>query len=471
MRHFPLFMDLSGCPVLVVGAGELAERKAEPLRRAGAIVRLRPTFDPRDLDGCALAIGADASEPDKLALSAAAKSRGIPVNVVDRPNLCSFIMPAIVDRDPVTIAISTGGTAPLLARLLRQRIEGVVPPAYGRLASLVGRFSGEIRRRFQDFSERRRVLERIFTSRVAELVFAGDERAAELALSEELAADTGVSGIVHLVGAGPGAADLLTLRAHRILGEADVIVHDRLVSDEVLDMARRDAERIFVGNARADHCMRQEDINALLIRLAREGKRVARLKGGDPLILGRGGEEAEALAAAGVAFEIVPGITAARACAADTAIPLTHRDDSRSVAFVTGHTQDGTPDLDFAALARPGATQAVYMGQHTLPLLAERLAPHGFDPTTQTALVERGGTRQQRILTGTLPELVMQAPTWSTGGPALVLIGEVVAHRAEPTLGDCHDTRTKSSRADQLCQARADRRHRGDTVLRRSIPA
>ncbi len=433
MRHFPLFIDLSGRPVLVLGAGEIAERKADMLRRAGAVVRLRPTFDPRDLNGCTLAVGADAPEPDKVALSAAAKACGIPVNVVDRPELCSFIMPAIVDRAPITIAISTAGTAPLLARLLRQRIEAAVPPAFGRLASLAGRFSAEIRRRFQDLDTRRRVLERILTGRVAALVLAGDETAAEVALADELATGAASSGTVFLVGAGPGAADLLTLRALRLLGEADVIVHDRLVSDEVLDMARRDAERIFVGKARADHCMKQEDINALLIRLARAGKRVVRLKGGDPLVFGRGGEEAEALAMADVTFEIVPGITAALACAADAAIPLTHRDESRSVTLVTGHTKDGTLGLDFAALARPGATLAVYMGVHTLPLLAEGLARHGFDPTTPAALVERGGTRRRRILAGTLPELVAQAADWSSGGPTLLLIGEVVA-RASASL-------------------------------------
>ena len=429
MRHFPLFMNLSARPVLVLGAGEVAERKAAPLRRAGAVVRLRPTFDAADLDGCALAIGADAAEADKLALSAAAMARGIPVNIVDRPDLCSFIMPAIVDRDPVTIAISTAGTAPVLARLLRARIEAVVPPAFGRLAALAGRFSGEIRRRFQDFGARRRVLERILTGRVAALVFAGEEVAAEAALAEELAAGADPAGIVFLVGAGPGDADLLTLRALRLLGEADVIVHDRLVSEAVLDMGRRDAERIFVGKARARHSMNQDAINALLVRLARAGKRVVRLKGGDPLVFGRGGEEAEALATAGVAFEIVPGITAALACAADAGVPLTHRDASRAVILATGHTKDGVLALDFAALARPGATLAIYMGLHALAPLLDGLARHGFDPTTPAALVERGGTRQRRVLTGTLPELVVQAEGWSSGGPALVLIGEVVARR------------------------------------------
>jgi uroporphyrin-III C-methyltransferase/precorrin-2 dehydrogenase/sirohydrochlorin ferrochelatase len=429
MRHFPLFMDLSGRAVLVVGAGELAERKADLMRRAGAVVRLRPSFDPAELAGCALAIGADAPEADLLALSTAAIARGIPVNIVDRPALCSCIMPAIVDRDPVTIAISTAGTAPVLARLLRARIEAVVPPAFGRLAALAGRFSGEIRRRFQDLGARRRVLERILTGRVAALVLAGEDAAAEAALADELADNATPSGMVFLVGAGPGAADLLTLRAQRLLGEADVVVHDRLVSDEVLDMARRDAERIFVGKARANHCMKQDDINALLVRLARAGKRVVRLKGGDPLVFGRGGEEAEALADAGVTFQIVPGITAALACAADASIPLTHRDASRAVTLVTGHTKDGALDLDFVALARPGATLAIYMGVQTLALLADGLLRHGFDPTTPAALIERGGTRRTRVLSGTLSELVAAAPEWSTGGPMLVLIGEVVARR------------------------------------------
>ena len=430
MRHFPLFMDLADRPVLVLGAGEAAERKADLLRRAGAVIRLRLAFDPLDIDGCALAIGADASETDLVALSAVAKARGIPVNVVDRPALCSFIMPAIVDRDPVTIAISTGGKAPVLARLLRARIEAAVPPAFGRLAELAGRFSGEIRRRFQDLGERRRMLERILTGRVAALVLSGEDVAAERALADELADGVRVAGMVFLVGAGPGAADLLTLRAQRVLGEADVIVHDRLVSEEVLDMARRDAERIFVGKARANHCMKQEEINALLVRLARAGKRVVRLKGGDPLVFGRGGEEAEALAAAGVTFEIVPGITAALACAADAGIPLTHRDASRAVTLVTGHTKDGVLDLDFASLARPGATLAIYMGIHTLAQLADGLGRHGFDPATPAALIERGGTRRRRVLVGTLPELVVRAPGWSSGGPTLVLIGEVVARRS-----------------------------------------
>jgi uroporphyrin-III C-methyltransferase/precorrin-2 dehydrogenase/sirohydrochlorin ferrochelatase len=263
-----------------------------------------------------------------------------------------------------------------------------------------------------------------------------DEPPPRAVASDDTPAASHAHGRVFLVGAGPGSVDLLTLRAYRLLCEAEVIVHDRLVGDEVMALAPPAAERIFVGKQRANHCMQQEDINALLVRLAQAGRRVVRLKGGDPLIFGRGGEEAEALAAAGVPFEIVPGITAALACAADAAIPLTHRDESRAVTFVTGHTRDGMLGLDFAALARPGTTLAIYMGAHTLPLLAEQLARHGFDLSTPAAMVERGGTSHRRVLHGTLPELVVQAPHWSTGGPALVLIGEVVA-RARPTDADC----------------------------------
>jgi uroporphyrin-III C-methyltransferase/precorrin-2 dehydrogenase/sirohydrochlorin ferrochelatase len=426
MQHFPVFLDLRGRRALVLGAGEVAARKAEPLRRAGADVIEAPQFSPELLAGCALAIGADAAEEDLRALSAAARAAGIPVNVVDRPELCSFIMPAIVERDPLTIAVSSGGAAPVLARLIRARIEAAVPPAFGRLAALAARFKAEARRRLPDLATRRRVLESLFTGPVAELVFAGREAEAEAAFAEALASGVDGGGMVFLVGAGPGAADLLTLRAQRLLGEADVIVHDRLVGTDVLDMARRDAERIYVGKARANHCMKQEDINALLVRLARAGRKVVRLKGGDPFVFGRGGEEAEALAAAGVRFEVVPGVTAALACAAQEAIPLTHRDVARTVTLVTGHTKDGRLDLDFAPLVRSRTTLAVYMGIVSLPQLRAGLLAAGLDPATPAALIESGGTGAHRALHGTLDTLVTRAPAWTRGGPTLVLIGEAV---------------------------------------------
>ncbi len=387
MQHFPIFLDLRGRPALLLGIGETVSRKAELLRRAGAVIRQAERFAPDLLPGCAIAIGAGAPEVELRALAEAARAAGIPCNIVDRPDLGGCIMPAVIDRDPLTIAVSSGGAAPVLTRLLRARIEAAIPPAFGRLATLAARFRDEIRRRLPDLAERRRVLERLFTGPAADLTFAGREDAAAAEFARAIAEGAPSDGIVFLVGAGPGAADLLTLRAQRLLGEADVIVHDRLVGDGVLDLARRDAARIYVGKARANHCLPQPEINDLLIRLAREGKRVVRLKGGDPFIFGRGGEEAEALLAAGVRCEVVPGVTAALACAAQELIPLTHRGVARSVTFVTGHTQEGQLDIDFASLVRSRSTLAVYMGIVSLPHLRAGLLAHGLDPRTPAALI------------------------------------------------------------------------------------
>ncbi len=426
MPSFPVFLDLAGRRALVLGHGEIAERKAEALARAGALVEMADAFDPGQLPGCAIAIGGDAPLPEMEAMFREAVRLGIPVNTVDKPWLCSFITPAVVERAPLSIAISSGGTAPVLARLLRARIETLVAPAYGGLAALAERFKAETRRRLPDVLRRRRMLERAFSGRVADLVLAGREDAAAAAYAAELdAAEAGLAapepGIVYLVGAGPGAADLLTLRALRLLGEADVIVHDRLVGEPVLEAARRDAERIDVGKAGPRHSLPQEEINALLVRLGREGRKVVRLKGGDPYVFGRGGEEADALRAAGVAVEVVPGITAALACAAQAQIPLTHRTLARSLTLVTGHA-DG---LDFAALAR-AETLAIYMGAAALPRLRDGLLGAGLDAATPAVLVERGGTERQRALHGTLDALAAQAPGWASGGPALILVGAVV---------------------------------------------
>src|SRR3984957_20329944 len=428
MRHYPLFMDLRERRALVVGSGEVAERKAEALRRCGALVDIHPAFDPRALVGRALPIGAEAPEADLRALSSEARARGIPVNIVDRTELCSFITPSVIDRDPLTVAVSTSGTSPVFTRTLPSRLEAVIPPAYGRLAVLADRFRAKLRRHIPDVAMRRRALENFFAGRAAALVFANRDSEAAALFADKLGKSDPASrsGMVYLVGAGPGAADLLTLRAQRLLGEADVIVHDRLVTDDVLDMARRDAARINVGKARANHCMKQADISALLVRLCREGKRVVRLKGGDPLVFGRGGEEAEALEDAEVACEIVPGITASLACAAQARIPLTHRCAARSVTLVTGHTSDGRLEFDFQAAVQGGGTLAIYMGIATLPLLRDGLAAAGQDPRMPAALIEWGGTQRQRTLFGTLDELVERAAAWSTGGPALVLVGPAV---------------------------------------------
>ncbi|SFK64826.1 siroheme synthase CysG [Falsiroseomonas stagni] len=433
MRHFPAFLDLRGRTVLLLGSGEVAARKAEPLRRAGAIIRQADSFAPAMLDGVVLAVGADAPDAELRALSEAAQARGIPVNVVDRPALCSFITPAIIDRAPVTVAVSTGGAAPVLARMIRQRIETLLPPAIGTLAALAERFQAAIRARLPDLAARRRFLDQALTGAPADLALAGRVEEAEAAFAAALdASDTTPPGIVYLVGAGPGAADLLTLRALRLMGEADVIVHDRLVTAEVLDMARRDAERILVGKAGAAHSLPQDGINALLVRLAREGRRVVRLKGGDPYVFGRGGDEILALREAGIAHEVVPGVTAALACAASAGIPLTHRDAARTVTFATGHLRDGRLDLDFAALARPRQTIAVYMGLASLPLLRDGLVGAGMDPATPAAIIENGGTDRARSLPGTIGTIAALAEGWASGAPALVLVGGAVALGAPP---------------------------------------
>ncbi len=425
MQHFPIFLDLRGRQALVVGEGEAALRKAEALRQAGAEVRTSALFEPALLEGCALAIGADAPGADLAALSAAAQARGIPVNVVDRPALCSYITPSVIDRAPITIAVSSGGAAPVLARLLRARIEAGIAPAYGRLAALADRFKDEIRRSWPEVTLRRRMLERALGGRVADLMLAGREADAEAEMRRAIQGEADPAGIVYLVGAGPGAADLLTLRAQRLLGEADVIVHDRLVSAEVLDMARRDADRIDVGKTQSRHTLPQEEINALLVRLGTEGRKVVRLKGGDPFVFGRGGEEAEALAASGIAFEVVPGITAALACAAGAAIPLTHRHLAGTLTLATGHAGA----LDFSALVACGGTLAIYMGLVSLPALRAGLLAAGLHPATPAALIERGGTQAQRDLYGTLDTLEAEAPGWSDGGPTLLLVGQAIATR------------------------------------------
>ncbi len=436
MRHFPAFLDLHGRTAFVLGEGEAADIKAALLARAGALLVRAPRFTGALPEGCAVAIGAGAPEGDLQALSTVCQTRGIPVNIVDRTALCSFVMPAIVDRAPVTIGISTGGAAPVLARLVRARIEGVLPPALGRLAALADRFKAVIRAALPDVAARRRFLDATLTGPIADLALAGREVEAEAALASALEeAEARPAGIVHLVGAGPGAADLLTLRALRLLGEADVIIHDRLVGEGVLDLARRDAERIYVGKRRAEHCVPQESINDLLISLARQGKRVVRLKGGDPFIFGRGGEEMEACRAAGIACEVVPGVTAALACGAAAGIPLTHRDHARAVTFATGHTREGRLDLDFTSLARPGQTLAIYMGVSTLPALRDGLVGAGMSPTTPAALIEAGGTEAQRVLRGTLDAIVEQARRWQAGGPVMILVGSVTAAGEEGRAG------------------------------------
>lgn len=449
MNFLPIFYRIKDQPCLVVGGGDVAARKVEQLRRAGArITVVSPTlgtnltqlagrgeiihrageFTPADLDGCTLVIAATDNNALNRKVSSLAKARHIPVNVVDQPELCSFIMPSIVDRTPVVVAVSSGGASPVLARLLRARLETLIPAAYGRLATLVEGFRHRVKARFRTTRERRAFWERILQGPVAEMLFAGQDRAARAALEDALGQPQSARqmGEVYLVGAGPGDPDLLTFRALRLMQQADVVVHDRLVSQPLLNLVRRDAQRIYVGKEPDQHTVSQEEINQLLARLAKEGKRVLRLKGGDPFIFGRGGEEIDTLAAEGVPFQVVPGITAASGCAAYAGIPLTHRDFAQSCLFVTGHLKDGAIELNWEQLVEPQQTVVFYMGLGGLDVICRKLIDHGMHSNMPAALVEQGTTPSQRVFVGTLSTLPDVVRAAAVGSPSLLIVGEVV---------------------------------------------
>lgn len=450
MEYLPIFLDVRGRPCLVVGGGDVAARKCALLLRAGArvtvlapalgaafeadlasarIAHRAASFRDEDLAGQVLVIAATSDREVNRAVAAAAAARAIPVNVVDQPQLCSFILPSILERAPLTVAVSSGGASPVLARLLRARLESFIPAGYGRLAALAGAFRERVKERFKP-QERRRFWERVLQGPIAELVYSGRDAEARKALEEVLDSRLALGGgEVALVGAGPGDPDLLTFRALRLMQQADVVVYDRLVSRPVLDLVRLEAERIYAGKERAKHAIPQEDINHLLVRLAREGKRVVRLKGGDPFIFGRGGEEIDTLAAEGIPFQVVPGITAASGCASYAGIPLTHRDCSQSVVFVTGHLQDGSMDLNWPALAQPRQTIVFYMGLLGVDVLCHELTAHGLPGATPAALVQQGTTPQQRVLTGTLETLPDIVHHGAVKAPTLIIIGEVVRLR------------------------------------------
>jgi len=387
-------------------------------------------FTEDDIAGFELVIAATDSREVNEAVSVAARARGIAVNVVDSPDLCSFIFPAIVDRSPVMVAVSSGGASPVLARLLRARLEALIPPAYGRLADLARRFRDPVKRCVRDSAQRRRFWERVLSGDIAEMVYAGQEEHASKRLQRELGSEVPQErrpGMVYLVGAGPGDPDLLTLRALRLIQEADVVVYDRLVSPEIMSLVRRDAEQIHVGKQRSRHTLPQEDINRLLADLAKAGQRVVRLKGGDPFIFGRGGEEIETLMEEGVSFQVVPGITAASGCAAYAGIPLTHRDYAQSCTFVTGHLKDDrTIDLDWRRLSVPQQTVVIYMGLQGLAQICAALIAHGCPSDLPAALVQQGTTRHQVVITGDLSTLPARVAGRDIKAPTLIIIGHVV---------------------------------------------
>lgn len=452
MEFLPIFIRLQQTECLLIGGGEVAARKTRLLLKAGAQVRIvsptlghdlqdeltagrityqQGTFKPDDLDQCQLVIAATDDMQVNLQVFHHAKERQIPVNVVDQPELCTFIVPSILDRSPLIIAVSTGGASPVLARLVRARLESLIPAAYGRLAQLADCFREQVKTRLQP-AARRPFWEKILQGSIAERVFTGQQEIAvkmvEQALTdaEQDDASKPPMGEVYLIGGGPGDPDLLTFRAARLMQQADVVVYDRLVAKAVLELTRRDAQRIYVGKERNQHAMRQEEINQLLARLAKEGKRVVRLKGGDPFIFGRGGEEIDTLAAEGVPFQVVPGITAASGCAAYSGIPLTHRDYAQSVTFVTGHLKDGTINLNWNMLAQPNQTIVFYMGLLGLPIICQELTAHGVSPEMPIALIQQGTTEKQHIFSGTLANIHQVIANEKPQPPTLIIVGEVV---------------------------------------------
>jgi len=443
--YLPLFADLAGRPVLVVGGGDIAARKIELLRRAGARIQiasrelcpelqalldeqqlewLATSFEPAQLDKVFLVIAATDDNALNAQVYDEANARHKLVNVVDDQPKCSFIFPSIVDRSPLVVAISSSGTAPVLARMLREKLETLLPSHLGQMAELAGQWRDKVKARFSRMSDRRRYWERIFNGRFASQMATGDVEAAKQTLDSELGDQPPRQGEIILVGAGPGDSGLLTLRGLQVMQLADVVLYDHLVSEEVLDLVRRDADRICVGKRASAHLLPQDEINQLMVQLAQKGKRVVRLKGGDPFIFGRGGEELQAAQQAGIPFQVVPGVTAAAGATAYAGIPLTHRDYAQSVLFITGHCRPDSDDIDWPSLARARQTLAIYMGAVKAAHISKQLILHGRAATTPVAVIGRGTRSDQQVLTGTLEHLETLAA--SAPSPALLVIGEVV---------------------------------------------
>ncbi len=458
MNRFPAFIDLKDRNVLIIGGGDEALRKARLVIAAGTVptmiwsaidVGLRAELGdrariieaapvPADFKGAALAFIAIEDAPTAADLAQVARRAGALVNVVDRPELCDFTTPSIIDRGRLTVAISTDGAAPVLAKKLRTDIEALLPPRTGALADFADRYRGAVKSNIAQ-ADRRRFWEAFFAGPIAAQVLSGDEAGAHDAMVATLNRPQTEqrAGVVHIVGAGPGDPDLLTIKALRLLQNADVILYDRLVSDEILALARRDADRFYVGKAKADHAVPQEEIEARMIALARAGNNVVRLKGGDPFVFGRGGEELETLRAAGVSVFVTPGITAATGCAAATGMALTHRDFAQAVTFVTGHAKgDAEPDLDWQALADLKNTLVVYMGVGKASQIAGRLIDHGRAASTPVAVIENGTRADQISIKGTLSDLLALIDAAGITGPALLVIGEVAALADAQSLND-----------------------------------
>lgn len=448
MDHLPIFCQLRGRDCLLVGGGDVAERKARLLLDAGARVTVnalvfspqfhawadsqmltlvQAPFNPALLDTCWLAITATDDEDVNQRVSDAAEARRIFCNVVDAPQQASFIMPSIIDRSPLMVAVSSGGTSPVLARLLREKLESILPLHLGQLAHYAGQLRSRVKKQFATVGERRRFWEKLFVNDRLAQSLANEDRQAVADTTEQLLTEPlDHRGEVVLVGAGPGDAGLLTLKGLQQIQQADVVVYDRLVSDDIMNLVRRDADRIFVGKRAGYHCVPQEEINQILLREAQNGRRVVRLKGGDPFIFGRGGEELETLCNAGIPFSVVPGITAASGCSAYSGIPLTHRDFAQGVRLITGHLKTGG-ELDWENLAVEKQTLVFYMGLNQASAIRENLIAHGMTADMPAAIVENGTAVSQRVVAGTLDQLDILAQQMAS--PALIIVGRVVSLR------------------------------------------
>ena len=450
MDHLPIFCQLRDRDCLLVGGGDVAERKARLLLDAGArltvnaldfvpqfqvwadanmLTLVQGEFNPALLDNCWLAIAATDNEAVNQRVSASAEERRIFCNVVDAPQQASFIMPSIIDRSPLMVAVSSGGTSPVLARLLREKLESVLPLHLGQLAHYAGQLRSRVKKQFATVGERRRFWEKLFVNdRLAQSLANEDRQAVANATEQLLTEPLDHRGEVVLVGAGHGDAGLLTLKGLQQIQQADVVVYDRLVSDDIMNLVRRDADRVFVGKRSGYHCVPQEEINQILLREAQQGKRVVRLKGGDPFIFGRGGEELETLCNAGIPFSVVPGITAASGCSAYSGIPLTHRDYAQSVRLVTGHLKTGG-ELDWENLAAEKQTLVFYMGLNQAATIQQKLIEHGMQADMPVAIVENGTAINQRVVDGKLSQLGELAEQMAS--PALIIVGRVVGLRGK----------------------------------------
>ena len=450
MDHLPIFCQLRDRDCLLVGGGDVAERKARLLLDAGArltvnardyvpqfhvwaeagmLTLVQGDFQPVLLDPCWLAIAATDDDEVNQQVSDAAEARRIFCNVVDAPKAASFIMPSISDRSPLMVADSSGGNSPVLARLLREKLEAMLPQHLGQVAAYAGQLRARVKKQFATMGERRRFWEKLFENdRLAQSLANQDQQAIDDTTEQLLSAPLDHRGEVVLVGAGPGDAGLLTLKGLQQIQQADVVVYDRLVSDDIMNLVRRDADRVFVGKRAGYHCVPQEEINQILLREAQQGKRVVRLKGGDPFIFGRGGEELETLCNAGIPFSVVPGITAASGCSAYSGIPLTHRDYAQSVRLVTGHLKTGG-ELDWENLAAEKQTLVFYMGLNQAATIQQKLIEHGMQADMPVAIVESGTAINQRVVDGKLSQLGELAEQMAS--PALIIVGRVVGLRGK----------------------------------------